>query len=144
MSLASAIPMLTMAFNAETLATIKSGAADGIKTIALALKTNELRKSAVASGADTIATQANTFATDTSTLALLKYIAVKLLSNKILLAGIVILGATAYALYQVAKAYDADANAAKGTADTVEKLTDRYNELTTEAEKFKSAVSDYK
>ena len=72
------------------------------------------------------------------------YIAVKLLSNKLLLAGIVILGATAYALYQVAKAYDADANAAKGTADTVEKLTDRYNELTTEAEKFKSAVSDYK
>lgn len=143
MSLASAIPMLTMAFNAETLATIKSGAADGIKTIALALKTNELRKSAVASGADTIATQANTFATDTSTLALLKYIAVKLLSNKILLAGIVILGATAYALYQVAKAYDADANAAKGTADTVEKLTDRYNELTTTAEEFKSAVSDY-
>ena len=144
MSLASAIPMLTMAFNSETLATIKSGAADGIKTIALALKTNELRKSAVASGADTIATQANTFATDTSTLALLKYIAVKLLSNKILLAGIVILGATAYALYQVAKAYDADANAAKGTADTVEKLTDRYNELTTTAEEFKSAVSDYK
>lgn len=143
MSLASAIPMLTMAFNAETLATIKSGAADGIKTIALALKTNELRKSAVASGADTIATQANTFATNTSTLALLKYIAVKLLSNKLLLAGIVILGATAYALYQVAKAYDADANAAKGTADTVEKLTDRYNELTTATEEFKSAVSDY-
>lgn len=143
MSLASAIPMLTMAFNAETLATIKSGAADGIKTIALALKTNELRKSAVASSADTIATQANTFATDTSTLALLKYIAVKLLSNKILLAGIVILGATAYALYQVAKAYDADANAAKGTADTVEKLTDRYNKLTTTVEEFKSAVSDY-
>lgn len=143
MSLASAIPMLTMAFNSETLATIKSGAADGIKTIALALKTKELEKSAIAQSADTIATQANTFATNTNTLALLKYIAKQLLSNEILLAGVAILGITAYALYQAAKAYDADANAAKGTADTVEKLTDRYNELTTTVEEFKSAVSDY-
>ena len=144
MSLASAIPMLTMAINSQTLATIKSGAADAVKNIALALKIPLTVQSAAATGADAVAEGADTAAIELNTLALLKNIAVKLLSNKILLAGIVILGATAYALYQVAKAYDADANAAKGTADTVEKLTNRYDELTTTAEEFKSAVSDYK
>lgn len=144
MSLASAIPMLTMAINSQTLATIKSGAADAVKNIALALKIPLTVQSAAATGADAVAEGTDTAAIELNTLALLKNIAVKLLSNKLLLAGIVILGATAYALYQVAKAYDTDANAAKGTADTVEKLTDRYNELTTTAEEFKSAVSDYK
>lgn len=143
MSLASAIPMLTMAINSETLATIKSGAADAVKNIALALKIPLTVQSAAATGADAVAEGTDTAAIELNTLALLKNIAVKLLSNKLLLAGIVILGATAYALYESAKAYDADANAAKGTADTVEKLTERYNELTTAADEFKSAVSDY-
>ena len=143
MSLASAIPMLTMAINSQTLATIKSGAADAVKNIALALKIPLTVQSAAVTGADAVAEGADTAAIELNTLALLKNIAVKLLFNPLAWAVVVAIAAVSFALYESAKAYDADANAAKGTADTVEKLTDRYNELTTTVEEFKSAVSDY-
>lgn len=143
MSLASAIPMLTMAINSQTLATIKSGAADAVKNIALALKIPLTVQSAAATGADAVAEGTDTAAIELNTLALLKNIAVKLLFNPLAWAAVAAIAAISIALYESAKAYDADANAAKGTADTVEKLTERYNELTTAADEFKSAVSGY-
>ena len=115
-------------------------------TIKNALKTleNKLQTQGIAQDQVEIAmTELKTVVNEVENTSLLKNIGLTMLKHWWILAIVAAAGLAAYGIYKMVEAYNADAEAAKESAEQVKILTERYNELNEKAEQFKKTVSEY-
>jgi uncharacterized phage infection (PIP) family protein YhgE len=129
MSLATAIPMVTMAFGSETFAL-------GVRAVAQKMGIGLTVQQTGVEGAETKAINLNT-------LALLKNIAVKALRNPIFWASAAAIGALVYGIKQHTEALEADSKAAKRAKEASEELKNKYEDAKTSLEGIQSAIDEY-